>query len=1111
MPACRQCGAELPQAAKFCPACGSAVGARTGEERKIVTVLFADLVESTATGDGRDPEDIRAAIRPQLERIRATLEQYGGTFEKYVGDAVMAVFGAPLSHEDDPERAVRAALAIRDQLGDEVRVATNTGEAVVAVGATAGTGEGIATGDVVTTTFRIEQAAPRGTVLVGESTFRATRDAIDYCDPRTISAKGKSEPIVVYEALAALPEPSRDSVLPLAPLVGRREELSLILDSLSRARRDKTVQLLTIVGPPGIGKSRLVWELQAALEGDPGLVMWRRGRCLPYGDRVTFWALGEIVKGQAGVRETDRARETHEKLHRAVRDLIADAAEAEWVEGHLRPLVGLAGDPDTDEDRAEAFAAWRRFIEALAEWGPLVLTLDDIHWADDGLLDFIDHLADWVIGYPLVLLCTARPELHERRPTWGARPNAATIALAPLKDAEAGQLLAFLLRQSVVPTDLRDALLARAEGNPLYAQEFVRMLIDRGLLQRAGEEWHLTTENLPLPESLQAILASRLDALPHDDKELLRDAAVLGRAFWPGGVVAVSGRSESEIVARLQDLERREFVRRRPSSALAGQTEYVFNHVLARDVAYAQIPRGLRSEKHAAAAEWLEEVAGDRQDRLELLAHHLWKSYVFGRASGRDLDPARAVVALLEAGERALALNAFDAAYNYLDAALELLPEDAPERPKALALMGEARFRGEAGGEQALGAAVEALEASGDWEAAAEATLLLYRLLWNEGRHGDANAQLRHAWALVGDRPQSPTKAKVLAWMSSSKMVSDESGDALELARDALQMSEELGLVDLRGQLLATIGGARVKAGDAEGLADLEESIRLLDSIGSPSSVLTYMRMAAAHFEQGDLASSAKLNERARQAASRFGDAPSRRWLEAERIGELYWRGHWDECFAQAEAFIASLSSGSPHYLESFCRCLRAHIRLARGEVTAAVSEAELAVAAGRRAGDAQTIAPAVAVQARVMSAVGEIAAAADIAAELLESLKGDESIEQSWGDLAVALHAGGSAPLLLEVLDGVQKWTRWREAARAYSVGDFVTAADLYALIGSLPDEAYARLQASRALEAGGDVEGAEREAALAQSFFDSVSAVAYLRDATAVPSAPPRSGTST
>ena len=403
------------------------IGTVGGEERKVVTVLFADLVDSTATADERDPEDVRAAVRPQIARMRQELERFGGTFEKYIGDAVMAVFGAPVAHEDDPERAVRAALAIRDALPG-TRGAVHTGEAIVSLAAASGTGEGIATGDVVNTAFRIEEAAEPGTVLVGEPTYRATQAIIEYGEPRLVQAKGKAEPLAVYEALRAKSElrPAFGG-RSLAPLVGRKEELSLVLDTLARARRDRALQLVTLVGVPGIGKSRLIWELERALDDDPGLLTWRRGRCLPYGDGVTYWALGEMLKAQAAILETDDVVTVERRLHGAVRAVLPDAAEANWVESHLRRLLTL--EPAAGVGRDETFAAWRRFFEALADDRPLVLVFEDLHWADEGLLDFIDHLADWAVASPIVLLCTARPEFHQRRRDWGARPNASTILL----------------------------------------------------------------------------------------------------------------------------------------------------------------------------------------------------------------------------------------------------------------------------------------------------------------------------------------------------------------------------------------------------------------------------------------------------------------------------------------------------------------------------------------------------------------------------------------------------------------------------------------------------------------------------------------------------------
>jgi class 3 adenylate cyclase len=468
MPLCAQCGQENPEGARFCNECAApltAEHAATREERKVVTILFADLVGFTGRAERLDPEDVRAMLSPYFARLRSELERFGGTVEKFIGDAVMAVFGAPVAHEDDPERAVRAALAVRDAILElnegeptldlHVRVAVNTGEAVVALGARPSEGEGMVAGDIVNTSARLQAAAPVDGILVGETTYRATERAIEYGEREPVRAKGKSEPIPVWEALAARARFGVDVLQSGgAPLVGRRDELDLLSDALGRARRERTPQLLTLVGVPGIGKSRLVWELAQAVDADPDLIVfWRQGRSLPYGEGVTFWAVAEMIKAQAAILETDSAEVAETKLLETVADLVPDPAGARRIESHLRPLVGLTAEGDAGGDRRdEAFGAWRRFFEALAERRPLVLVFEDLHWADDNLLDFVDYLVDWVTDSPLLVIGTARPELLERRPGWGGgKPNAATVSLSPLSDEEiAGPRVLSLRRRNRV-------------------------------------------------------------------------------------------------------------------------------------------------------------------------------------------------------------------------------------------------------------------------------------------------------------------------------------------------------------------------------------------------------------------------------------------------------------------------------------------------------------------------------------------------------------------------------------------------------------------------------------------------------------------------------------
>jgi class 3 adenylate cyclase/tetratricopeptide (TPR) repeat protein len=1100
MAVCRSCAAELPGGARFCPACGASVSARDGEERKVVTVLFADLVDSTAQADRRDPEDVRAVVRPQLMRIRDELERHGGTFEKYVGDAVMAVFGAPVVHEDDAERAVRAALAIRDAI-EGVRVAVNTGEAVVTLSAASGAGEGIATGDVVNTAFRIEEAAGNDTVLVGEPTYRATNGAIEYGERSLVQAKGKGEPVPVYEALRARYElePSPPTP-PLAPLVGRHHELSLIIETLARAKRDSTVQLVTLVGVPGIGKSRLVWELQRALEQDPGLVTWRRGRCLPYGEGVTYWALGEMVKAQAEVLLSDDAKTTHEKLGRAVRDLVADPAEADWVEGHLRPLLSLEGAAPAAR-RDEAFAAWRRLFEALAAWGPLVLVFEDLHWADEGLLDFIEHLADWVTGMPLVLICTARPGLHDRRPGWGGRPNAATISLPPLSEEETGQLVGFLLKQSLIPRELKLALLARAEGNPLYAEEFIRILIERSLLYRQDGGWQLSAGDLPVPESVQGIITARLDALPPEEKQVLRDAAVVGRAFWPGAASAVSGVNRGTVEKILRALERKELVRRVAASAIAAELQYSFHHALIRDGAYGLIPRAERARKHCLAAEWIESL-GRPEDHSETIAHHYLQAIEYARATSQDrsLFAARARGALREAGERALGLNAHPAAARFYEAALELSTDDDPERPGLLFCYGKALSRTAAPDEGVLKEARDSLLAAADLERAAECEVIMGELLWRGGHREDAFERLEAGVQMLERRPPSFSKAYGLSTLSRFRIAADESEAAIPLARAAMEIADELRLDELRAHALNTVGVARATKGDRDGLADLERSIAIAEEANSPESIRGYFNLGSMAANLGDLRRAAELHAEGRRLAARFGAAAWTEWLEAEQVYERYWAGDWDAALGLAGQLVERAGAGASRRLELDGCLVRGWIALARGDLESAMGDADRALDFSREAGDPQNLYPALALRARVLVTSNRRTEAATCADELLRLMQERPSLPSFWVvDLAIVLGELGRGSELAEV-SGRTPATRWLDVASAYVSGELGRAADICAEIGALPEESYARVGAAAAALTDGRREEAEAQLAAAIEFYRRAGAPFYRQEAEAL-----------
>ncbi|MFB3739457.1 MAG: AAA family ATPase, partial [Candidatus Velamenicoccus archaeovorus] len=493
MQICPHCGEENPDRARFCVRCGSALAPPPGpggEERKIVTVLFCELLGVDA---GTDPEDLRRILAPYVAMVRQQVTNFGGTVDKFMGATALCVFGAPVAHEDDPERAVLVGLnlveavsdlAVRSpDLPDQIRVAVNTGEAVVArPGSGPQIGEAV-TGDVVNTASRLLRIAGAGETLVGEPTYRATEHAFAYEEREAVRVKGKAEPLAAWRAV----EPrSRFGVdlrpRPETPFIGRREERSLLEGAFRRAVTGSSVQLVTVTGEPGVGKTRLIQELGSFVDEYPDLIRWRQGRCLPYGEGISFWALSEIVKAEAGILESDPPDEVRTKLGNALEPVVAEPGRRDWLRARLGPLAGLPG-PATDVPREELFTAWRRWIEAMTARTPTVLVFEDLHWADDAMLEFIEHLVDWVVGLPLLVVCAARPELYERHPDWGGgRRNAATIALAPFSSAETAMLVSALLGSAVLPPQTQAMLLERSGGNPLYAEEFVRMLRDQGIV-----------------------------------------------------------------------------------------------------------------------------------------------------------------------------------------------------------------------------------------------------------------------------------------------------------------------------------------------------------------------------------------------------------------------------------------------------------------------------------------------------------------------------------------------------------------------------------------------------------------------------------------------------
>jgi class 3 adenylate cyclase/tetratricopeptide (TPR) repeat protein len=1094
---CPSCGTVVSLELAYCTSCGASLEEEqrvAAEERKFVTAVFVDLVGFTGRSERLDPEDVRAFLAPYHVRAKAELERFGGTVEKFIGDAVVAVFGAPTAHEDDAERAVRATLAVRDaiselnaddpSLGLSVRVGAATGEALVNLNARPEQGEQLAAGDVLNTASRLQSAAPPDGILVDEATRRATEHVIDYRAAEPVQAKGKVEPVPVWEPVAPKARLGVDIAFRGgAPLVGRTNELKALVDAVGRARRERTAQLVTLVGEPGIGKSRLVYELWSILEADQELTYWRQGRSLPYGEGVSFWALGEMAKAHAGILESDDAREAEEKLHAAVAQALPDPGDARWVEEHLRPLVGLGARESGESHRGEAFAAWRRFLESLAEQRPLVLVFEDLHWADDGLLDFVDQLVDWATGVPLVVVCTTRPELVEHRPGWGGgKRNAATLTLAPLSDAETEELVTTLVGE------LHPDLLSHAGGNPLYAEEYVRMLAQRA---NGGD--------LTLPESVQGIIAARLDTLPAEEKALVQDASVLGKVFWFGELTHVAGAEPAAVDARLRALERKEFVRRERRSSVSGETAYVFRHALVRDVAYSAIPRGRRADKHRLAAEWVDSLAGDRKEDLaDMVAHHYSSALELARAAGTETSDLvdRTRLALREAGDRAAGLGALEPAERYYREALTLWPDDE-ERPRLLLQYGKTLQPRGLGADILREAAEELLDA-GDLEQTAEAHDLLGQLLYLQRRPREATEHFESAVRLLADRPPSRAKASVLAGLARFRMTSDRAAEAIAIGSEALAMAEELGLEELQASALDTLGICRVMDGDRDGVADIQRAIDLSRESRNQQLARGLNNLASTLIVLGDL-EGYELYEESFREAERLGWTAALLWVEAERADAAYHRGNWKEAF---ETTTAILRSGERHVREVDAHVLRALMFLARDDTGAALEDSSLGLELGRESADPQILFPALAVRARVLSETGSSQEVEGVVAELFDAWRASPStFASSWlayvAPVAAAVGRGDEVGHLLESL---KLRTLWLEAALALVNGNAEEAAQVYARMGSLPDEAHTRLLAGVALAEAGRRPEADEQLQRALTFFRSVQAARYVREAEAL-----------
>lgn len=1055
-----------------------------------MTVVFCDLVGSTARAEHMDPEDVRAQLSSFHARVRSELERHGGTVEKFIGDAVVAVFGAPLVHEDDPERAVRAALAIRDWALDEealdVRIAVNTGEALVTLGARPESGEGLVAGDVVNTAARLQGAAPVNGILVGEATYRATVRPIEYRQRAPVEARGKREPVNVWEAVSARSRFGVDVDLrPTTRLVGRRRELDQLIDALARARAEREPQLVTIVGVPGMGKSRLVQELSVAIEAEPELIRWRQGRSLPYGQGVSYWALGEMFKAEAGLLESDPAPVAESKLRATVARVCAPQ-DVDWIESMLRPLIGIAGEAPSTDRRGEAFAAWRRFVEGIAEERATVLVFEDLHWADDGLLDFVDSLVDWATDVPLLVVATARPELLTRRPHWGGgKPNAATLSLAPLSETETTELVHSVLERSVLPADVQAAVLKRAEGNPLYAEEFARMVSERGP--------HGSSE-LPLPDSLHGLISARLDALPRAEKELLQDAAVVGKVFWPGALGTAS-RDAAALEAELHALERKEFIRRERRSSVEDELQYAFRHVLVRDVAYGQLPRVARAERHEQVAKWIElRVRGE--DAAELLAHHYVSALEYSRAAGRNVTElgARARAVLRDAGRRAVALSAFANAVRLFEAAIELTPEHDPEWPRLALEHAEAATYIDISSDRLLLRARDALIA-GDVHDAARAEMVLGEYRWLRGDRPAAEEHFGAAELLAGQMTDGDARLRVLGQLARFAMLGDENERTVALGSQALELAEELGRDDMRAHVLNSVGIARLALGDLAGLADIERSRDIARGVSAPEYLRACGNLANALAGLGRLQRAAELHREALQVAEEIGFEEPTRWLLTEVAFDLVSAGRWEEARRIVEELIPGYEQ-SPFWIEPLTLVCRAHMLIGEGAIPQATADAERAVKLSGGGGGFQYLCFPLAFRARLCAELGQLEDAAHLIDELVDAwTKSRSGFVDSWLlDLWFAARHTGKEGRVQAIIDALHP-TPWLQAAALLIRRDFDTVARELDDMGAVTEAALIRLWGAEWLVEHGRQAEANPQLELSLAFWKSVGATRYLR----------------
>ena len=946
---CGACGSANEPGVRFCGECGSALdeaapaqGARLAE-RRLVSVLFADLVGFTTLSEGRDPEEVRELLSRYFETARTLVGRYGGTIEKFIGDAVMAVWGTPVAREDDAERAVRAGLelvAAVTELGHDagadvrLRAGVATGEAAVTLGAE---GQGMVAGDLVNTAARVQSAADPGSVLANDATRRASSAAIGYEDAGSHVLKGKAEAVQLWRAVQVTA--SRGGAVKSAvlepPFVGRDREIRVLKELFHSAADDGASKLLTVVGIAGIGKSRLAWEFEKYLDGLAEEVWWHRGRCLAYGDGVAYWALAEMVRMRARIAEDEPPDEALPKLLATLDGAIPDETERSWVRPRLAHLLAL-GEPQSFE-RQDLFSAWRLFFERLSDANPVVLVFEDLQWADVSLLDFVEHLLDWSRSHPIFVLALTRPEIAERRPGWGsAGRSSTTLSLDPLSDRAMGELMDRFVPG--LPDELVAEILERSQGVPLYAVETVRMLLDRGLLTPEGDRYSITGPigSLEVPETLHALIAARIDDLAPDERAVVQDASVLGKSFTLAGLIALSGRAGEELEPLLGSLVRKEVlsVEADPRSPERGQ--YSFLQDLLQRVAYETLSRADRRSRHLAAAEHLETVLD--AEASEVVAAHYVDAY---RAAPDAPDAAairtKAGEALVRAGRRAASLGASEEADRAFVQAAELI-DDPSAQAELLAEAGDAAFgvgRYDAARER-FERSIALYEEAGLPKRAARVAGQLGWSTWFSGDLAGGADRIEQALKVLADEEPDADLAALIEIYARLRYFLGDVDTAAERVERALEIAESLVLPDILVDALNTkhlVLGTRGRVEEA--LALLEHAIAIGRERPPTRAFIRALYNLSYQFAARDRHLDAI-------EIDREGLEVSRR--RGERVEELMSLGHmgtsltilgrWDEALALIENIDVDSSVRA-----AADRSMRVWILVQRGDVTQARSE----------------------------------------------------------------------------------------------------------------------------------------------------------------------------